>query len=62
MNRSFLIILIPAAAVGLGYVLVMRWLGLRITLLPFIMTAILFGIALALVRRHLKRKAQPRSN
>lgn len=62
MNRSFLIILIPAAAVGLGYVLVMRWLGLHITLLPFVMTAILFGVALALVRRYLKRKAQPRSH
>ena len=27
MNRSFLIIVLPAVAVAIGYVLVLRWLG-----------------------------------
>lgn len=37
MNRAFLIILIPAVLVALGYVLVFRFLGLSLTYLRFIL-------------------------
>lgn len=42
MNRAFLIILIPAILVALGYVLVFRFLGLSLTYLPFILGGVAF--------------------
>lgn len=45
MNRAFLIILIPAILVAVGYVLVFRFLGLSLTYLPFILGGVVFVAA-----------------
>lgn len=45
MNRAFLIILVPAMLVALGYVLVFRFLGLSLTYLPFILGGVAFAAA-----------------
>jgi len=42
MNRAFLIILVPAILVALGYVLVFRLLGLPVTYLRFIFAGVVF--------------------
>jgi ABC-type spermidine/putrescine transport system permease subunit II len=42
MNRAFLIILVPAILVALGYVLVFRFLGLSLTYLRFILGGVVF--------------------
>ena len=42
MNRAFLIILVPAILVTLGYVLVFRLLGLHVTYLWFILGGVAF--------------------
>ena len=42
MNRAFLIILVPAMLVALGYVLVFRFLGLSPTYTPFIFGGVVF--------------------
>ncbi len=60
MNRSFLIVLVPAIAVGLGYVLLFRWKGLALEPLRFVGAGIVVLAAVILVRRHQKRKATPR--
>ncbi|HEX3372062.1 MAG TPA: hypothetical protein VHS08_06060 [Candidatus Acidoferrales bacterium] len=56
MNRSFLIVLIPAVAVGLGYLLMFHGLGFRLTPFPFIGAAILIVGAVILVQRRQRRK------
>jgi len=45
MNRAFLIILIPAILVALGYVLVFRFLGITPSYLRFIVGGIIFVAA-----------------
>jgi len=42
MNRAFLIILVPAILVAVGYVLVFRLLGLHLTYLRFILGGVVF--------------------
>jgi ABC-type spermidine/putrescine transport system permease subunit II len=42
MNRAFLIILVPAILVALGYVLVFRLLGLSLVYLRFILGGVVF--------------------
>ncbi|HEV2195656.1 MAG TPA: hypothetical protein VGR55_08740 [Candidatus Acidoferrum sp.] len=42
MNRAFLIILVPAILVALGYVLVFRFLGLSLVYWPFILGGVVF--------------------
>ena len=42
MNRAFLIILVPAILVAIGYVLVFRLLGLSLVYLPFILGGVVF--------------------
>ena len=42
LNRAFLIILVPAILVALGYVLVFRLLGLPLTYLRFIFGGVVF--------------------
>jgi hypothetical protein len=61
MNRSFLVIIIPAILVAIGYVLVLHWSGYGVPPLPFIGTGIAFVVALLLVNRHQRRKASRRS-
>jgi len=59
MNRAFLIVIIPAALVGAGYLFVMRILGARVDYLRFAMAAAGFLAAIAAVnayrRRHPRR-------
>lgn len=45
MNRAFLIILVPAILVTIGYVLVFRFLGLSLTYLRFILGGVVFVTA-----------------
>jgi ABC-type Fe3+ transport system permease subunit len=57
MNRSFLIILLPAIAVGLGYVFMFHWLGYAIEPFRFVAAAIVTIAAVLLVQRRKRRKA-----
>jgi ABC-type spermidine/putrescine transport system permease subunit II len=61
MNRSFLIIIIPAIAVGLGYVFVLRWLGYQLEPFRFVAAAAIGLGALYFVQRYQRRKASRRS-
>lgn len=42
MNRAFLIILVPAILVTIGYVLVFRFLGLSLVYLRFVLGGVVF--------------------
>jgi ABC-type spermidine/putrescine transport system permease subunit II len=57
MNRSFLIIILPAIAVGLGYVFMFHWLGYAIEPFRFVMAAIVVVAAVILVQRRKRGKA-----
>lgn len=61
MNRSFLIIIVPAIAVGLGYVFVLRWLGYPLEPFRFVAAAVVGLAALFFVQRYQRRKASRRS-
>ncbi len=61
MNRSFLIILVPAIAVAFGYFFVLRWLGLALEPFRFAMAGLGAVAAVILVQWHLRRKASRRS-
>jgi ABC-type spermidine/putrescine transport system permease subunit II len=61
MNRSFLIIVLPAVAVALGYIFVLRWLGYELGLFRFVMAGLVTVAAVLLVQRHQRRKASRRS-
>lgn len=58
MNRAFLIIVIPAALVAAGYVFVIRYIGVELTYLRFVMAALGFLAVVGLV--HLYRRRHPR--
>jgi ABC-type Fe3+ transport system permease subunit len=57
MNRSFLIILLPAIAVGLGYIFMFRWLGFALEPFRFLGAALLVAAAVILVQRRQRKKA-----
>ena len=57
MNRSFLIIVLPAIAVGLGYIFVLRWLGYELEPFRFVAAGAVAVAAVVLVYRHQRRKA-----
>lgn len=57
MNRSFLIVILPAIAVGLGYLFVFHWLGYALQPFPFIGAAIVIAAAVILVQRRKRGKA-----
>ena len=61
MNRSFLIILVPAIAVAFGYFFVLRWLGLALEPFRFVIAGLGAVAAVILVQWHLRRKASRRS-
>ena len=61
MNRSFLIIILPAIAVGLGYIFVLRWLGYELEPLRFVVAGVVTVAAVILVQRYQRRKASRRS-
>jgi ABC-type spermidine/putrescine transport system permease subunit II len=56
MNRSFLIVIVPALAVGLGYLLMFHWLGFPLEPFRFMGAAILIVGAVILVQRRQRRK------
>ena len=57
MNRSFLIVILPAIAVGLGYLFMFHWLGYAIEPFRFVVAAIVIVAAVILVQRRQRRKA-----
>lgn len=57
MNRSFLIVIVPAIAVGLGYLFMFHWLGFALEPFRFIGAAIVIVGAIFLVQRRRRRKA-----
>ena len=57
MNRSFLIVILPAIAVGLGYLFVFHWLGFALEPFRFIGAAVVIVAAVILVQRRQRRKA-----
>jgi ABC-type spermidine/putrescine transport system permease subunit II len=57
MNRSFLIVIVPALAVGLGYLLMFHFLGFALEPFRFVGAAILIIGAILLVQRRQRRKA-----
>jgi ABC-type spermidine/putrescine transport system permease subunit II len=61
MNLSFVIIILPAIAVGLGYVFVLHWLGYQLEPFRFVMAGVVAIAAVLLVQRHQRRKAARRS-
>jgi len=61
MNRSFLIIIIPAIAVALGYFFVLRRLGYELEPFRFVMAGLVAVAAVILVQRYQRRKASRRS-
>jgi ABC-type spermidine/putrescine transport system permease subunit II len=60
MNRSFLIILLPAIVVALGYYFVLRWLGYEFEPFRFVMAGLVAVAAVVFVQRHQRRKASRR--
>jgi ABC-type spermidine/putrescine transport system permease subunit II len=56
MNRSFLIVILPAIAVGLGYLLMFHWLGFALEPFRFVMAAIVVVAAVILVQRRKHKK------
>ncbi len=58
MNRSFLIVILPAIFVGLGYVLIFHWLRFALEPFRFVGAAIVIAAAVLLVQRRQRRKAQ----
>ena len=57
MNRSFLIIILPAIAVGLGYVFMFHWLGYAIEPFRFVVAAIVIVAAVILVQKRKRGRA-----
>ena len=56
MNRSFLIVIVPALAVGLGYLLMFHFLGFTLEPFRFAGAAVLIIGAIILVQRRQRRK------
>lgn len=57
MNRSFLIVIVPAIAVGLGYLFMFHWLGFALEPFRFVGAAIVVVAAVILVQRRQRKKA-----
>ena len=57
MNRSFFIIILPAVAVGLGYLFMFHWLGFALEPFRFIGAAVILVAAIYLVQRRQRRRA-----
>jgi ABC-type Fe3+ transport system permease subunit len=58
MRRAYLLIAIPAALVGIAYVILLRRIGLQIHGGPFVGAAAVFVAAVLLVRRYQRRKSR----
>jgi ABC-type spermidine/putrescine transport system permease subunit II len=58
MNRSFLIVILPAVAVGLGYLFMFHWLGYPLEPFRFVGAAVVVIAAVILVQQRQRRKGQ----
>lgn len=61
MNRSFFIVMLPAVAVAIGYVILFHRRGIALEPFRFIGAGVVVAVALFLVARHERRK-QSRGN
>ena len=61
MSRAYLLILIPAAVVGVSYFLIFHSLGMAVGSAPFLGTLVVFVVALFAVR-HYHRSKRNRSH
>ena len=59
MNRAFLIIMIPALLVALGYIVVFRYMGIAPGSARLVIAMILFFGAIYWLSRKTMRKANP---
>lgn len=57
MNRSFLIVILPAIAVGIGYLVLFHRKGLALDPFRFVAAAAIVVLAVILVHRHERRKS-----
>ena len=62
MRRAYLLIGIPAALVGIAYVILLRHIGMQIHGGPFLGTAAAFVAAVLLVRHYQRRKSRRRGS
>jgi len=62
MRRAYLLIAIPAALVGMAYVILLRRIGLQIHAGPFAAAAAAFLAAVLLVRRYQRRTSRRHGN
>ena len=58
MRRAYLLIALPAALVGWGYVIVLRYLGVQLHAGPFLGSAAAAIAAILIVRQYQKRKSR----
>ncbi len=56
MNRGFLIILVPAALVAIGYLVVFRYIGVSPAYWRLILPVVLFAVAMWWLARRTARK------
>jgi Flp pilus assembly protein TadB len=61
MNRAYLLIAIPAALVGIAYVVLLRLIGVQIYGAPFLGAAVALLAAILIVRRFHRSKGARRS-
>jgi ABC-type Fe3+ transport system permease subunit len=62
VHRAYFLIVIPAVLVGVGYVILLRHLGVQIHGGPFLGTAGAFVAAILIVRQYQRRKSRRRGN
>ena len=62
MSRAYFLILIPAALVGVAYVILLRRLSVPIHIGPFLGAAAAAIAAILVVRRYQRRKSRRHSN
>ena len=61
MNRAYLLIAIPAALVGIAYVVLLRLIGVQIYGAPFLGAPVALLAAILIVRRFHRSKGARRS-
>jgi hypothetical protein len=61
MNRSFLIIVLPAVGVGIGYMVTLRWLGYELEPWRFVLAGFGALAAVMIVQLYLRRKTSRKS-
>lgn len=62
MSRAYFLILVPAALVGVAYVILLRYLNVPIQIGPFLGVAAAAIAAILVVRHYQRRKSRRHSN